>query len=220
MEKNVKIIAINGSPRKKWNTHILLEKCLEGAKETGAKTELINLYDIQFKGCTSCFICKLKENTVSKCAMKDDMEHILQEICECDALFLGSPIYFTAVTGEMKSFMERLLFPYTSYEGKPSSFGKKINTAFLYTMNAPSFALPLAGYPKLFKYNKKLLKRTFGHSEFLTSTSTYQFDDYSRYAMTYFDGKKRLKRRETVFVEDCKKAFELGKKLCVNNQKH
>ncbi|HEX2958113.1 MAG TPA: NAD(P)H-dependent oxidoreductase [Chitinispirillaceae bacterium] len=45
----MKIIAVNGSPRKKWNTHILLNKCLEGAIETGAETELINLYDIQFK---------------------------------------------------------------------------------------------------------------------------------------------------------------------------
>lgn len=215
----MKIIAINGSPRKQWNTHTLLNKCLEGAKETGADTELINLYDIQFKGCTSCFACKLKGASASKCAMKDDLEYILQRICECDALILGSPIYFTSVTGEMKSFMERLLFPYTSYEGKPSSFGKKINTAFIYTMNAPSFALPLIGYPKLFKYNQKLMKRTFGNSEYLTSTATYQFDDYSKYAMTYFNEKKRLKRRETVFVEDCKKAFDLGKKLCTNNQK-
>lgn len=219
MDKNLKIIAVNGSPRKKWNTHILLEKCLEGARDAGAETELINLYDIQFKGCTSCFACKLKGNTVTKCTMKDDMEKILQDICECDVLILGSPIYFTSVTGEMKSFMERLLFPYTSYEGKPSSFGKKINTAFIYTMNAPSFALPLIGYPKLFKYNKKLMKRTFGNSEYLISTATYQFDDYSKYAMTYFDGNKRLKRRETVFVEDCKKAFDLGKQLCLNNQK-
>jgi multimeric flavodoxin WrbA len=219
MEKKLKIIAVNGSPRKKWNTHILLEKCLEGAREAGAETELINLYDIQFKGCTSCFACKLKGNTVTKCTMKDDMEKILQDVCDCDVLVLGSPVYFTSVTGEMKSFMERLLFPYTSYEGKPSSFGKKINTAFIYTMNAPSFSLPLIGYPKLFKYNKKLMKRTFGNSEYLTSTSTYQFDDYNKYAMTYFDGKKRLKRRETVFVEDCKKAFNLGKRLCSGNQK-
>lgn len=217
MDKKLKIIAVNGSPRKKWNTHILLEKCLEGAREVGAETELINLYDIQFKGCTSCFACKLKGNAVTKCTMKDDMEKILQDICECDVLILGSPIYFTSVTGEMKSFMERLLFPYTSYEGKPSSFGKKINTAFIYTMNAPAFALPLIGYPKLFKYNKKLMKQTFGSSQYLISTSTYQFDDYSKYAMTYFDGKKRLKRRETVFVEDCKKAYILGKQLCLNN---
>jgi multimeric flavodoxin WrbA len=117
----------------------------------------------------------------------------------------------------MKSFMERLFFPYTSYEGKPSSFGKKINTAFIYTMNAPSFALPLIGYTKLFNNNKKLMKRIFGSCASLAATSTYQFDDYSKYAMTYFDGKKRLKRRETVFVEDCKKAFALGKKLCEKN---
>ncbi len=47
----MKIIAVNGSPRKKRNTHILLEKCLDGAKEVGAETELINLNDINFKGC-------------------------------------------------------------------------------------------------------------------------------------------------------------------------
>jgi len=121
----MKVIAVNGSPRKNWNTHILLEKFLEGARETGAETELINLYDIQFKGCTSCLACKLKGNSVSKCVMKDDLERVLHEICGCDVLVLGSPIYFTSVTGEMKSFMERLIFPYTSYEGKPSSFWKK-----------------------------------------------------------------------------------------------
>lgn len=212
----MKIIAVNGSPRKKWNTHILLEKCLEGAKEAGAQTEIINLYDIHFKGCTSCFACKLKGSNLKKCAMKDELETVLEKICDCDALVLGSPIYFTSVSGEMRSFMERLLFPYSSYEGKPSSFGKKINTAFIYTMNAPFFALPLIGYTKLFKYNRKILKHIFGNSEKLISTSTYQFDDYSKYAMTYFDGNKRLKRRETVFTEDCKKAFELGKRLFVN----
>ncbi len=210
----MKAIAINGSPRKNWNTHMLLEKCLAGAKEIGAETELINLYDINFKGCTSCFACKRKGITLDKCAMKDDMESILQKICECDVLILGSPIYFTSMTGEMRSFWERLLFPYSSYEGKPSSFGKKINTAFIYTMNAPAFALPFIGYNKVFKENKKLMKHIFGNSESLVVTSTYQFDDYSKYAMTFFDGTKRLKRRETVFVEDCNKAFLLGKKLC------
>jgi len=210
----MKVIAVNGSPRKNWNTHILLEKCLDGAKETGAETELINLYDIQYKGCTSCFSCKLKGVTVKKCAMKDELKSILQKICECDVLVLGSPIYFSNVTGEMKSFMERLLFPYSSYEGKPSSFGKKIKTAFVYTMNAPSFALRLIGYTKLFAKNKKVMQRIFGSCESLVSTSTYQFDDYNKYAMTIFNGAERLKRRETVFVDDCKKAYTLGKKLC------
>jgi len=65
---------------------------LEGAREAGAETEIIHLYDIQFKGCSSCFVCKLKGNTVNKCAMKDALAPVLQKICECDALLLGSPI--------------------------------------------------------------------------------------------------------------------------------
>jgi multimeric flavodoxin WrbA len=48
-------MAFNGSPRKKWNTATLLERALEGAGSQGAKTELIHLYDIDYKGCISCF---------------------------------------------------------------------------------------------------------------------------------------------------------------------
>ena len=53
------ILAINGSPRKKWNTATLLEKALEGAAAQGATTELVHLYDLDYKGCTSCFACKM-----------------------------------------------------------------------------------------------------------------------------------------------------------------
>ena len=58
------------------------------------------------------------------------------------------------------------------------------------------------------------MERILGNYENLIVTSTYQFDDYSKYAMTFFSGEKRLKRRETVFVKDCEKAYLLGKKLC------
>ena len=52
------IMAFNGSPRKKWNTATLLQKGLDGAGSRGAKTELIHLYDLNYKGCISCFACK------------------------------------------------------------------------------------------------------------------------------------------------------------------
>jgi len=210
----MKIIAINGSPRKNWNTHILLEKCLDGAREAGAETELIHLYDIDFKGCTSCFACQRKGVTLDKCAMNDELSPILQKICECDALVMGSPIYCSSVTGEMRSFLERLIFPYCSYELKPSSFGKKIKTGFIYTMNLPLFALPFVGYRRLISNNKREIKHIFGHSKSLIVTSTYQFDDYSKYAIIVFNGDRRLKRRERVFPKDCEKAFSLGKTLC------
>ena len=56
---NVKLIAINGSPRKSWNNATLLNKTIEGARAAGTEAELIHLYDLTYKGCTSCFVCKL-----------------------------------------------------------------------------------------------------------------------------------------------------------------
>ena len=44
------VIAINGSPRKKWNTATLLENALEGAASQGADTELVHLYDLDYQG--------------------------------------------------------------------------------------------------------------------------------------------------------------------------
>lgn len=54
----MKVIAFNGSPRKKWNTATLLENVLDGARAKGAQCELVHLYDVGFKGCVSCFECK------------------------------------------------------------------------------------------------------------------------------------------------------------------
>ena len=58
--KVLKAVFVNGSPRKKWNTAQMLESAMKGAQEAGAEVELINLYDIDFKGCKSCFACKIK----------------------------------------------------------------------------------------------------------------------------------------------------------------
>jgi len=72
------IMDINGSPRKKWNTAILLTKALEGAASQGADTELIHLYDLDFQGCKSCFACKIIDCSHSgRCAAKDDLSPIL-----------------------------------------------------------------------------------------------------------------------------------------------
>lgn len=74
------VIAINVSPRKTWNTATLLEKALDGAKSVGADTELIHLYDLNFKGCTSCFACKIKNGKyIGHCAMKDDLSSVLEK---------------------------------------------------------------------------------------------------------------------------------------------
>ncbi len=118
----MKTIAVNGSPRKNWNTAILLENALKGAVSEGSKTELIHLYNLNFKGCISCFKCKKHGGkNFGKCAVKDDLTPVLKKIDKADVLIIGSPIYIGSVSGEMKSFMERLLFQYMIYSNPPQS---------------------------------------------------------------------------------------------------
>ena len=205
------VIAINGSPRKKWNTAMLLEKALEGAKSKGADTELVHLYDLQFTGCTSCFVCKLKGGkSYGRCAVQDELTPVLERIHNADAILLGSPIYFGTVTGEMRSFMERLLFPYLEYTNPPSTlFERKIRTAFIYTMNVSEKQMN-EFYSLHIGANENILARTFGHAESLCSFETLQFEDYSKIVFTYTDPEARKERRRRVFPKDLEKAFELG----------
>ena len=130
----MKVIAVNGSPRKKWNTAILLEKALEGAASQGADTELVHLYDLSYKGCVSCFSCKTKGGkSYGRCGYKDELTPVLERIEAVDAFILGSPIYLGVATGEMRSFMERLIFPYLTYtDPLESLFPKKIKKVCIY----------------------------------------------------------------------------------------
>lgn len=211
----MKVLAINGSPRKKWNTATLLEKALEGAASQGAETELIHLYDLEYKGCTSCFSCKLKDGrSYGKCAMNDGLTPLLEKLLHADAFVLGSPIYFGTVSGEMRSFMERLLFPYLIYSRPPGTlFPRKIPTAFIYTMNVSEEQMQQYSYPVHIGQNENALSRTFGQAESLCSFETLQFEDYDKVVFNYVDPAQRRERRRTVFPEDCRKAIALGARL-------
>ena len=174
----MKALFINGSPRKNFNTVEALESAMKGAQAAGAETERINLYDLQYKGCMSCFACKLKiSKTEGVCAIKDALRPVLEKCKEADILVLGSPIYYSSVTGMMRSFMERLMFPAGSYildeNGKPNNYfknGKK--TAMIYTMNVPEEALDAYNYPQILKANADCMKMVFGHCEELYICNT------------------------------------------------
>jgi multimeric flavodoxin WrbA len=220
----MKVIAVNGSPRKNWNTATLLQKALDGSKSVGADTELFHLYDLNFTGCTSCFACKRKGSKfIGRCAMKDDLTIVLDRIAECNVLLLGSPIYFGNVTGEMHSFLERLLFSAMTYNvGHESVFKGKVSSGFIYTMNVPSDISTMnipeefkkhLNYDSLFQYFKFYLQRLNGPSEFLLSQDTYQFDSYSKYEASMFDEKHKSQVKAVQFPIDCQNAFDMGARL-------
>ena len=164
----MKIMAFNGSPRKEWNTATLLEKALEGAASQGAETELIHLYDLNFRGCVSCFLCKTRGGkSYGKCAEKDDLTPVLQKIEGADGIILGSPIYLGVVTGEMRSFMERFMFPYTTYTDPPQTlFPKPITTGVIYTMNVTEDRVK-DFFDQHISVNEMFLNRIFGSTESL-----------------------------------------------------
>lgn len=211
----MKVIAINGSARKDWNTHILLEKALEGAKSRGAETELVNLYDLDYKGCRGCLACKVKNSKgLGHCAVNDELKSVLDRIDTCDGLILGSPIYLGDVTAMMRAFWERLIFQYLNYDdySKPFFNGSK-KTAFIYTMNVSESLIESVGYDRVFQSYEMTLKKYFGNAAHMIVTETLQVIDYSRYHMAKFNENDRKKRREEIFPDDCKRAFALGKSM-------
>ncbi len=208
----MKVIGINGSPRKQWNTGILVQKALEGAASKGAETKLVNLYGLNFKGCASCFACKLKGGkSYGRCAVNDGLKPLLAEIETAGALILGTPIYFGTVTGEMRCFLERLLFPYMKYaKDYTSLFTGTLRAAWIFTMNLPEDLMRQFGYGPMLQNHEDLVKRMCGHCESLIVNDTVQFDDYSKYENTLFDGETKNRRRAEVFPADCQKAFDMG----------
>lgn len=209
----MKIIAVNGSPRKSWNTAALLEHALKGASSCGAETEMLHLYDYVYHGCRSCFACKRKNTkTNGFCVIKDDLTPVFEKIAKADALLLGAPIYLGAVNGMTQSFFERLIYPYLSY-GAPVAEPKSMKTGFIYTLGATRERMEEAGYNQPAVINQMFLHRAYGSSEYLLVNDTYQFDDYSQYETGGIDLEAKMKQRKEVFPEDCQKAFDLGVRL-------
>lgn len=85
-----KILAIYGSPRRKGNTSMLLQKAVQGAKEVGADVEEIVLRDLKMSPCLEIYGCK----KTGRCVIKDDFQDVYDKILSCQAVMLASPIFF------------------------------------------------------------------------------------------------------------------------------
>ncbi|MBQ4431819.1 MAG: flavodoxin family protein [Synergistaceae bacterium] len=215
----MKALFVNGSPRKNWNTHKMLESAMKGASDAGAECKMIHLYDLSYKGCVSCFACKVKgSKTHGLCAYRDDLRPVLEEALACDVIVAGSPVYFSYTTGMFRSFIERLLFPVMSYDinpdgTRPRAIDRTIYSGVIYTMNCPEDFAPKVHYPELLASNTNVMKIVLGYCEELCAYDSYQFTDYSRYEANAFDENEKAEHRDKVFPEDLKKAYELGARL-------
>lgn len=213
---------INGGPRKKYNTTKLLNRVNDGINYELAKNNIsesnintIRLYDLDFKGCKSCFHCKkIGGKYYGQCPIKDDLRELLPKIHECDAIVFATPIYFGDITGELRSFLERLMFCKFVY-GKESLASKK-PTAIIYSMNVKKEVSDEIYENTVFKNTEKYLEYTFGKPYSLKVYDTYQFKDYSLYENYIFDEKEKAKTLKEQFPKDLDSAYALGVEIVKN----
>lgn len=99
----MKVLGILGSPRIGGNSDILLEQALAGAKEAGGEVEKIVLSKKKIAGCLDCGKC----NETGICTIKDDMLEIHKKILEADVVIHSVPVYFWAMTSQMKAYLDR-----------------------------------------------------------------------------------------------------------------
>jgi len=102
----VKVIAFNGSARKDGNTAILIRRVLQVLEKKGIETELIQLAGEQIRSCNACRTCYKTKN--KRCAIEDDnVNAYIQKMLEADGIILGSPVYFSMMTPELKALIDR-----------------------------------------------------------------------------------------------------------------
>ncbi len=105
----MKVVAFNGSPRKDGNTFILIKRLFSELEKQGIETELIQLSEKNIRGCVACYKCI--ENKDKRCSVKNDAANeYIEKMLTADGIVLGSPVYFTDVTTEMKALIDRTGF--------------------------------------------------------------------------------------------------------------
>jgi len=205
------VVAINASPRSSWNTAQLVEAAAKGAQEAGATIEIIHLYNLEpFKGCISCFGCKLP-NSFGKCVVKDGLTEVLDKIRKADALILGSPNYLGELTAGFRALYERLVFQSLTYnKERPNCNEHMIPVLLITTSNCDESLYDKIGYTAMLEGYKQRLERFVGPTKTMIYGNTLQVDDYSKYNWTIFDPVEKKAHHKEVFPLKLKEAYKLG----------
>lgn len=109
-----KVLILSSSPRIHGNSDTLCDEFLKGAQKAGHEVEKINLTQKIIKPCLGCLVC----SKTKKCVQNDDMEMILTKMINADVIVMATPVYFYAVSGQMKTMIDRTAPRYTYMKNK------------------------------------------------------------------------------------------------------
>lgn len=126
-----KVIALNGSARKRGTTVAMLDAFLEGLAEADPSVEVerVDLFDLDYKGCRGCMGCKLKRRKANGCVQRDGATDLLARLREADGVVFASPIYFWELTAQLRALLERFMYP--------GELGHHLTVQAIYAMNQP-----------------------------------------------------------------------------------
>lgn len=206
-----KIVAVNASPRKGWNTDTLIMEAARGAESAGAEVRKFDLFRLEkYTGCISCFGCK-KQRNAGHCICRDGLAPVLDAIREADGLIIGSPNYLSELTASFRALYERLIFQNLTYNvERPCCNEHPIPVLLLMTSNAPDDM-----YLDMLEKYRQTLSRFVGPTEFFVSGNTLQLKDYGKtdWPWTLFDAEAKQRRHERVFPQECQRVFRMGAAL-------
>ena len=105
----MKVLLINGSPRKQGNTFLALSEAAKTLEQQGIETEIVQIGTKPVRGCIACAQCKTKQ--LDRCVFDDDVcNRISDKLDDADALIVGSPVYYGQPNGSVLSLIQRLFF--------------------------------------------------------------------------------------------------------------
>lgn len=117
----MKVLLINGSPRKNGNTNTSLTEVAHQFNKLGIQSEIVWIGNKPVRGCIACNKCKESGN--NRCVFNDDVTNtIIEKMAECDAIIVGSPVYYGQPSGQLLCLQQRMLYAGGSYfVGKPAA---------------------------------------------------------------------------------------------------
>ncbi|MGE5379413.1 MAG: flavodoxin family protein [Candidatus Saccharibacteria bacterium] len=132
----MKVVAFNGSPRQKGNTNRALQLALEELAKEGFETELVQMGSEDILPCQACGICGQKRD--HRCNRKEDkVNEWMEKIAAADGIIIGSPVYFGALSGQTKAFIDRVGFVNRANGGL---FDRKVGAAVAVNRRAGALA--------------------------------------------------------------------------------
>lgn len=102
----MKILLINGSPKKEGNTFIALSEVQKTLEAEGVETEMIHVGHKDIHGCIACLKCR----ETGECVFHDIVNEVAEKFKEADGIVIGSPVYYASPNGTLLSFLDRLFY--------------------------------------------------------------------------------------------------------------